>query len=74
MTPAREQRRYMTLVEAVQQTLLHLETTLELDKHPKECCCYGCNLKQAYVSQILMDSQKAVKPIVDAERKAERFA
>jgi len=64
----------MTLLEAVQQTLLHLETTLELDKHPKECCCYGCNLKQAYVNQVFTDSQKAVQSIVDAEARAERFA
>ena len=64
----------MTLLEAVQQALLHLETTLDLAKHPKECSCYGCNLKQAYVDQVITDSQKTVRPIVDAEAMSERFA
>lgn len=61
----------MKLMEAVEQTILHLETTLNLATHPASCCCYGCNLKTAYVNQVLTDSQKAVQPIVDAERKAE---
>jgi hypothetical protein len=37
-----------TLLKAVEQTIVHLNTTLELDKHIQPCFCYGCNLKKAY--------------------------
>lgn len=36
------------LLKAVAQTILHLNTTLELSRHPSTCVCYGCNLKRAY--------------------------
>ena len=36
------------LLKAVEQTILHLNTTMELSTHPQPCYCYGCNLKKAY--------------------------
>ena len=35
------------LLDAVKQTLIHLNTTIDLGKH-QGCFCYGCNLRKAY--------------------------
>jgi hypothetical protein len=59
-------------MNAVKQTLIHLETTLKLSEHPESCTCYGCNLRREHIWQVMKQARLNVKPIVDRELEAER--
>jgi hypothetical protein len=71
MTTAQHMESEMKLLDAVQQTILHLETNMGLEKHPKECACYGCNLKKAYFDHVFETAKENVRHIVELEVNAE---